>query len=77
MVRIVSKAFGLFLPALTDIFIRSKPSEGFESVGEIIGHQRRVEVLFSVLMRLVIEFFDRGFFEGAVHAFGLAVASSA
>ena len=46
MVRIVSKAFGLFLPALADMFLRSEPSEGFESLGEIIGHQEGVEVLF-------------------------------
>jgi hypothetical protein len=38
MVRIVSKAFGLLLPALTDIFIRRKPSEDFESLGDIIVH---------------------------------------
>jgi hypothetical protein len=73
MVRIVSKAFGRFLPALTDIFIWSKPLEGFESLGEIMGHQESVEVLFEVLMRLVIEFCNRGFFEGAVHALDLAV----
>jgi hypothetical protein len=73
MVRIAPKAFGLFVPALTDIFIRSKPSEAFESLGEIIGHQEGVEVLFEVLMRLVIAFLDRGFFVGAVHALDLAV----
>jgi hypothetical protein len=32
-----------------------------------------VEVLFEVLMRLVREFFDRGFFKGTVHALDLAV----
>jgi hypothetical protein len=71
MVRIVSKAFRRFLPALTDIFIRRKPSEGFESLGEIIGHQEGVEMLFQVLMRLVIVAFDRGFFECTVHALSL------
>jgi PAS domain-containing protein len=34
MVRIAAKAFWLFLPTLTNIFIRGKPSEGFESLGE-------------------------------------------
>jgi hypothetical protein len=73
MVRIVSKAFGLLLPALTDIFIRRKPSKDCESLGAIIGHQEGMEVLFEGLMRLVIEVFDRGFLKGTVHALDLAV----
>jgi hypothetical protein len=73
MAWIDGKAFGFFLPALTDVFIRGKPSEGFESLGEIVGRQEGIEVLFEVLMRLAIEFSDRGFFEGAVHALDLAI----
>jgi hypothetical protein len=45
MVRINRKALWFFLPALTDVFIRGKPSEGFESLGEMIGPQEGVEVL--------------------------------
>jgi hypothetical protein len=46
MVGIGGQAFGLLLPALTSICIRSKLSEGFESLREIIDHQEGVEVLF-------------------------------
>jgi hypothetical protein len=56
MAWIDGKALWFFLPALTDVFIRGKPFKGFESFGEIVGHQEDVEVLFEVLMRLVIEF---------------------
>jgi hypothetical protein len=40
------QAFELLLPALTAICIRSKPSEGFESLREIIDHEEGVEVFF-------------------------------
>jgi hypothetical protein len=73
MAWIDCKALWVFLPAWTDVFIGGKPSKSFESFGEIVGHQEGVEVLFEVLMRLVIEFFDGGFFEGAVHALDLAI----
>jgi hypothetical protein len=73
MAWIDGKAFWFFLPALTDVFIRGKPSEGFEALGEIVGHPEGVEVLFEVLRRLVRAFFDRGFFEGAVYALDLAI----
>src|SRR5262245_66196857 len=73
MVRLNRKALWCFLPALTGVFIRGKPSEGVELLGEMIGHQGGVEVLFEVLMRLVIEFFDRGFFEGTLHALDFRV----
>lgn len=46
MAWIDGKALWFFLPALTDVFIRGKPSEGFESLGEIVCHQEGIEVLF-------------------------------
>ena len=39
----------------------------------MVCQQEGVEVLFEVLMRLVIEFFDGGFFAGGVHALDLAI----
>jgi hypothetical protein len=39
----------------------------------MVCQQEGVEVLFEVLMRLVIEFFDGGFFAGAVDALDLAI----
>ena len=74
MAWIDSKAFWFFLPALTDVFIWGKSPQGFKSFSEIVGHQEGVEVLLEVLMRLIVIFFDRGFFEGAVHALDLAIS---
>jgi hypothetical protein len=73
MVRIHDKAFGLFVPPLTDVLIGGKPSERFEPLGEVISHQEGREVLFEVLMGLVIVFFDRGFLQGSIHALHLAI----
>ncbi len=56
MVRVDGQAFWLFGPALTDIFIGGKPSEGFESLGEVVCHQEGLQVLFQVLMGLVVIF---------------------
>jgi hypothetical protein len=44
------KSFWLSLPALTDVFVRGKSSEGFEPLGEVIGYQKSVEMLFQVLI---------------------------
>ena len=57
MVRIDGKAFGLFLPALTDVFIGGKPFERFESLRDVIGHQKGMEMLLQMLMGLVIAVF--------------------
>jgi hypothetical protein len=73
MVRICGKAFWLFGPALTDLFIGSKPPEGFESLGEIVGHQEGLEVLFSGLMGLVGVCCDCGFLERSIHTFHLTI----
>jgi hypothetical protein len=73
MAWIDGNALWCSLPALTDVFIRGKPSQGFALFGEIVGHQADVAVVFEVLMRLGIAFFDCGVFEGAVHALGVAI----
>jgi hypothetical protein len=73
MVRVAAKAFWLFLPTLTNIFIRGTPSEGFESLGEVVRHQEGVEVCFQVLMGLIIVFFNCRFLERSIHALHLAI----
>ena len=71
------KALWFFLPALTEVFIRGKPSKRFESFSAIVGHREGVEVPFEVLRHLVIDWFDGGFFEGAVQAPDLAIRPGA
>jgi hypothetical protein len=73
MVRIHGQAFWLFVPALTDIVIGGKPFEGFQSFGEVISHQERVEVLLQVLRGLIIVFFDHGVLARSIHMLHLAI----
>jgi hypothetical protein len=73
MVRINGKAFWLFWPAVADVFIRCESFERFESLGEVIGHQESLEMLFQMVMALVMVLFHGGVFERAVHAFHLAI----
>jgi hypothetical protein len=61
------------VPALTDVLIRGKPLESFESLGEIVCHQEGIKVLFKVLMCLIVVFLHGSVFERAVHAFHLAI----
>jgi hypothetical protein len=67
MVRIAAQAFWLFVPTLTDIGIRGKPAEGFESLGAVGSQQEGVEVLLQGLMGLVGVLFDRGLFAWPSH----------
>jgi hypothetical protein len=44
MVRIYRKAFWLFLPALTDVFVGREASERFEPFSKVVGHQESLEM---------------------------------
>ena len=46
MAWVDGKAFRLFLPACDDVFIRGKALKRFESLGEIIGHQKGLQMHF-------------------------------
>jgi hypothetical protein len=74
MAWIDGKALRFFVPALTDVLIWGQPFEGFESLGEIVGHQEGIQVLFQVLMCLVVVPLHGGVFARAVHAFHLAIS---
>jgi len=52
---IESKPVWVFLPSGADELIGSKPLESFEALGEVVGHEAGLEVLFQVLMSLVVE----------------------
>ena len=73
MVRIHGKAVGFFGPALTDVFIRGESFERFEALGEVVGHQESIQVLFQMVMGVIVILFHGGVFERAVHAFDLAI----
>ena len=59
MAWIEGNAFGLFLPALTDVFIRAQAVERFESFRDIIGHQEGRQLCFQVVMSFVVSTFSR------------------
>jgi hypothetical protein len=50
MVRIKAKAFGLFVPAVGDVFIGGEPFQHLEALGKVLGHQEGMEVSLSVLV---------------------------
>ena len=73
MARIDRQAFRLFLPALTDVFIRGKPFKGFESFGTVVGHQEGLEMFLELLMGLSVLYLHRRFLERHVQACSLTI----
>lgn len=55
-----------------DVFVRCKSFEGLESSGKVVGIHEVGEMFSEVLVSLVVEALDGGFFERSVHAFDLA-----
>jgi hypothetical protein len=56
MVGINRKAFGLFVPPLTDVLIRRESSKCFESFGKVVRHQESLEMFLEMLMSLLMVF---------------------
>jgi hypothetical protein len=47
---LVVKRSGSFSPVFIDVFIRGRPSEGVESLGEVLGYQEGMEMfLFATV----------------------------
>lgn len=67
------KSIWLFRPDFADVLIGCQALEGFETPGEVIGHQECLYVLLQCVVRLVIVSFDRCFPQSPVHAFDLPV----
>jgi hypothetical protein len=70
---IMFEALGFFCPGCADLFVGCKSFEGLESSGEVVGIYEVGEMFSEVLVSLVVEALDGGFFERAIHAFDLAV----
>ena len=73
MAWIEGNAFGLFLPALTDVFIRGQAVERFESFRDIIGHQEGRQLCCQVVMSFVVILFHGGLLARTVHPFDWAI----
>src|SRR5438046_4450302 len=73
MVWIECEALWLFCPESAGVFVGRKSFEGLESSGEVVGGDEVCEVTAQLIVSLVEEAFDGGFFEGSIHALDLAV----
>jgi hypothetical protein len=72
MAWITGESCWLCLPAPTDVFIGGESFERFESLSELISHQKGLQVFFQVVGLIVI-LVHGGVFAGAVHPFYLAI----
>jgi hypothetical protein len=50
LARIYIKAFWFIRPYFADVFIGRQAFEGFEALGEVVGHQKRVQMLFQMVV---------------------------
>jgi hypothetical protein len=73
MAWVDGQAFRLFLPALDDVCIRREALEGFQPFSNVVGLQTGIEMLFELLMMFVVIACDRCCWQGAIHAFDLAI----
>jgi len=73
MERVDGESEWAFLPLLADELIGGKSSKGLEALGEVVGHEKGLEMLFELLVSLVIVPFDRSVLEGPVHALNLPI----
>jgi hypothetical protein len=71
--RIQGEALWRFCPGVADELIEREAFEGLERFGEVLGCDEVVEVAAEMVVGLVVETPDGGFFDGAVHALDLAV----
>lgn len=60
------EAVGLFSPDFADEFIGRQALQHLQSRGEVISHQKGLQVVLQLVMRLVVAFY-RGLFDGSTH----------
>ena len=73
MERIERESFGLVCPGLADVFVGGEAVERLEALGEVAGADEVGEIASELVVRFVVEAFDRRLLDGAVHALDLAV----
>ena len=73
MARVDGESEWSFLPLLADELIWCEALEGFESFGEVVGHEEGLQVFFELGMGLVVKAFDGRFLESSIHALDLPV----
>ena len=62
-----------FCPDLADVFVGCEAAQGLEAFGEVVGHEKGMEMLFELAVRLVMVALHRRFFERSVHPLDLTV----
>ncbi len=73
MVRVEHKLLRLVCPDFADVFVRREAAERLEAAGEVVGGYEVCEVYPQLLVALVVEAFDGGLLDGAVHPLDLTV----
>ena len=73
MERIEFEAVGLALEGGKDELVRGEAAEGFEAFGVVVGVEESGEVAAEMGVGEVVIVADGGVFDGAIHAFDLAV----
>lgn len=70
-VEIESLWFGC--PDFADVFVGGEALEGPEPLGKVVGYYEVAEMTPKLVMGLVVEALNRGFLDGPVHPFDLAI----
>ncbi len=71
--RLNLKTFWFFLPTPNDEFIRCQTMERFEALGDVVGIQKDVQVLFELVVAFVVIALHRCVLQGPVHPLDLTV----
>ena len=71
--RVQDESIRLGGPDLADVFVGREATEGLESAGEVVGGQEVGKVCSQLVVAVVVETFDRGVLDRAVHPLDLAV----
>ena len=63
----------VFCPAFADVFVGREAAEGFQPLPEVIGSQESGEVFLQLIVAVIVIAANGCLFQGAIHAFDLAV----
>ena len=73
MDRVYGEPFGFDCPLFADDLIGGKAFDGHQPSPEIVGADEVGKVISQMVVVVVVEAFDRRFFDRAVHPFDLAI----
>ena len=63
----------VFCPVFADVFVGREPTEGFQSLGEVISREESGEVPAKLIVAVVVIAANGSFFQRAVHPLDLTI----